>query len=56
MEKADKYIIEPFKRSIKKLSSEKLLDKLEIQNSGLNEDAVAIGAAALIIREIFMGG
>lgn len=55
IEKAGKYFIEPLKKSIKKLAKDEALKDLKIENSTLGEEAVAIGAAALIVREVFMG-
>ena len=55
IEKAGKYFIEPLKKSIEKLAKDETLKSLKIENSTLGEEAVATGAAALIIREIFMG-
>jgi len=55
VEKAGIYFIEPIKRSIELLSIRESLRGLEIKNSILGEDAAALGAAALVIREIFMG-
>ena len=55
LEKAGKYFIEPLKKSIEKLAKDEALKNLKIENSALGEEAVATGAAALIVREAFMG-
>lgn len=55
LEKAGKYFIEPLKKSIEKLAKDEALKGLKIENSTLGEEAVATGAAALIVREVFMG-
>ncbi len=55
IEKAGKYFIEPLKKSIEKLAEDEALKDLKIENSALGEEAVATGAAALIVREAFMG-
>lgn len=53
---AGNYFIEAVKKSIGKLAEDKISRKVEISySSSSNGDAVAAGAAALVIRETFMG-
>lgn len=55
VEKAGDYFLGPLKKSVERLSREEALSGLKIENSALGEDAVTVGAAALIVRELFMG-
>ena len=56
VQKSEEHFIEPVKRSIQKLALEEVFRKVNITYSGLeNECAAATGAAALVIREVFMG-
>jgi predicted NBD/HSP70 family sugar kinase len=56
VEKAGKLFLEPVKKSVEKFAHETLAKKVDILYTGFeNNDAVVTGAAALVIREIFMG-
>jgi len=56
VERAGKYFIDPLRKSIERLSTQKALKHLDVKSSTLGEKAVALGAAALVIRELFMEG
>ena len=56
VEKSGNHFIAPVKKSIQRLALEDISGKVEVAYASLaNEYAVATGAAALVIRELFMG-
>lgn len=54
VEKAGEIILEPIKKTVKKLAFTEQADMVKIMTSALGEDAVSMGAASLAIREIFL--
>jgi len=56
VEQSGDYFLEQVKRSVEKLALDELSAKIGITYSALsNKDAVCIGLAALVVREIFIG-
>ena len=56
IEKADKFFVVPLKKSVEKLASIDALKKVSIVSSKNNSTtATCVGAAALCVREIFLG-
>lgn len=55
IEAAGTFFLEPLKKSIEKLAGDEVFAGLEVANSVLGDEAVRIGSAALVIREIYMG-
>jgi len=53
IEKAGEVILGPIRRTVKKLAFEEPASNVRIVPSVLGEDAVALGAASLVLREIF---
>ena len=53
IEKAGEVILGPIRRTVRKLAFEEPANKVRIIPSALGEDAVALGAASLVLREIF---
>jgi len=54
IEKAGELILEPIRKVVRKLSFAKPAGLVRIIPSNLGKDAVALGAAALVRREIFL--
>jgi glucokinase len=54
VEKAGDIILEPVKSTVKKLAFSEQANMVKIITSSLGEDAVALGAAALAVREVFL--
>ncbi|MDD5496705.1 MAG: ROK family protein, partial [Candidatus Omnitrophica bacterium] len=54
VEKAGELILEPIRRTVKKLAFSKQADMVKIIAGKLGEDTVSLGAASLAIREIFL--
>ncbi|MBU4304184.1 MAG: ROK family protein [Candidatus Omnitrophica bacterium] len=54
MEKAGDLIIEPIKRMVRRLAFEEPASMVRIIPSRLGENSVSLGAASLVIREIFI--
>ena len=54
IEKAGELILGPIRRSIRKFAFEEPANKVRIIPSALGEDAVSLGAASLVLREIFI--
>ena len=53
IEKAGELILEPIRRTVKKFAFEEPANKVRIIPSVLGEDAVALGAASLVLRDVF---
>ena len=53
IEKAGELLLGPIRRTIRKFAFEEPASKVRIIPSALGEDAVALGAASLVLREIF---
>ena len=53
IEKAGEVILGPIRRTVRKLAFEEPASKVRIVPSVLGEDAVALGAAGLVLREVF---
>ncbi|MBU4375906.1 MAG: ROK family protein [Candidatus Omnitrophica bacterium] len=53
IEKAGELIIEPIRRTVRKLAFEEPAAKVRIIPSALRDEAVALGAASLVLREVF---
>lgn len=53
VERAGELVLGPLRKSVRKLAFEEPASKVRIIPSALGEDAVALGAAALVLREIF---
>ena len=53
VEKAGEVILGPIRRTIRRFAFEEPAGKVRIVASILGEDAVALGAASLVLREIF---
>lgn len=53
IEKAGEVLLGPIRRTVRKLAFEEPANKVRIVPSILGEDAVALGAASLVLREIF---
>ncbi|GAG14262.1 unnamed protein product, partial [marine sediment metagenome] len=53
IEKAGEVLLGPIRRTVRKLAFEEPATKVRIVPSVLGEDAVALGAASLVLREIF---
>ncbi|MBN1871730.1 MAG: ROK family protein [Candidatus Omnitrophica bacterium] len=53
IEKAGELILEPIRRTVKKFAFEEPANKVRIIPSALGEDAVALGAASLVLRDVF---
>lgn len=54
IEKAGEIILEPIRKTVKKLAFKQQADIVRIITSTLGEDTVSLGAASLAIREIFL--
>ena len=54
MERAGDLILEPIKRMVRRLAFEEPASMVRIIPSRLGENAVALGSASLVIREIFI--
>jgi predicted NBD/HSP70 family sugar kinase len=54
IERAGELILGPIRRSVRKFAFEEPANKVRIIPSALGEDAVALGAASLVLREIFI--
>jgi Transcriptional regulator/sugar kinase len=54
MEKAGELILEPIRKTVKKLAFSQQAGIVKIITSALGEDAVSLGAASLAVREIFL--
>jgi len=54
IEKAQDIILEPIRKTVKKLAFSQQADMVKIITSALGEDSVSMGAASLAIREIFL--
>lgn len=54
IEKAEGIILEPIRKTVKKLAFSRQADMVKIMASALGEDSVSMGAASLAIREIFL--
>lgn len=55
IEKAGELILESLRKAVKKLAFEEPASRVRIIPSGLGEEAVSLGAACLVLREIFAG-
>ncbi|MBL7070940.1 MAG: ROK family protein, partial [Candidatus Omnitrophica bacterium] len=53
IEKAGELLLGPIRRTVRKFAFEEPASKVRIIPSALGEDAVALGAASLVLREIF---
>ncbi len=53
IEKAGELILEPIRRTVRKLAFEEPAKNVRIIPSALGDEAVALGAASLVLREIF---
>lgn len=53
IEKAGELILESIRKSVRKLAFEEPASRVRIIPSGLGEDAVSLGAACLVLREVF---
>jgi predicted NBD/HSP70 family sugar kinase len=53
IEKAGELILEPIRRTVRKLAFEEPAAKVRIIPSALGDEAVALGAASLVLREVF---
>lgn len=53
IEKAGELIIEPIRRTVRKLAFEEPASRVRIIPSALGDEAVALGAASLVLREVF---
>lgn len=53
IEKAGELLLGPIRRTVRKFAFEEPANKARIIPSALGEDAVALGAASLVLREIF---
>lgn len=53
IEKAEELILGPIKRTVRKLAFEEPASKVRIIPSALGDEAVALGAASLVLREVF---
>jgi glucokinase len=53
IEKAGELILEPIRRTVRKLAFEEPAARVRIIPSALGDEAVALGAASLVLREIF---
>jgi predicted NBD/HSP70 family sugar kinase/predicted transcriptional regulator len=53
IEKAGELILEPIRRTVRKLAFEEPASKVRIIPSALGDEAVALGAASLVLREVF---
>ncbi len=53
VEKAGELLLGPIRRTVRKLAFEEPSGKVRIVPSVLGEDAVALGAASLVLREVF---
>ncbi len=54
VEKAGEIILEPIRKTVKKLAFSEQADIVKIIPSALGENAVSLGAASLAVREIFL--
>ncbi|MBM3252956.1 MAG: ROK family protein [Candidatus Omnitrophica bacterium] len=54
VEKAGELLLNPVKRTVRKLAFEESASIVKIIPSVLGENAVALGAASLVVREVFM--
>ncbi|MDO8536024.1 MAG: ROK family protein [Candidatus Omnitrophota bacterium] len=54
VEKAGELILEPIRKTVKKLAFSEQAGIVKIITSALGEDAVSLGAASLAVREIFL--
>lgn len=54
IEKAGEVLLGPIRRTVRKLAFEEPANRVRIVPSVLGEDAVALGAASLVLREIFI--
>lgn len=54
IEKAGDLILEPIRKTVKKLAFTEQANSVQIITSALGEDAVSLGAASLSLREIFI--
>jgi predicted NBD/HSP70 family sugar kinase len=54
IEKAGEMLLGPIRRTVRKLAFEEPASRVRIVPSVLGEDAVALGAASLVLREIFI--
>jgi predicted NBD/HSP70 family sugar kinase len=54
VEKAGELILDPIRKTVKKLAFSEQADIVKIITSALGEDAVSLGAASLAVREIFL--
>ena len=54
VERAERLILEPIKRTVKKLALKDRLSAVAIIPGSLGEEAVSFGAASLAAREIFL--
>jgi predicted NBD/HSP70 family sugar kinase len=54
MEKAGDLVLEPIRKEIKKFTVSRQSDRVRIIPSVLGDNAVSLGAAALVIREVFI--
>ncbi len=55
IEKAGELILESIRKTVRKLAFEEPASRVRIMPSGLGEDAVSLGAACLVLREVFAG-
>lgn len=55
IEKAGERILESIRKAVRKLAFEEPAGRVRIMPSGLSEDAVSLGAACLVLREVFAG-
>jgi len=53
IEKAGELILESIRKAVRKLAFEEPASRVRILPSGLGEDAVSLGAACLVLREVF---
>ena len=54
MERAGDLILEPIKRMVRRLAFEEPASMVRIIPSRLGDNSVSLGAASLVIREIFI--
>ena len=54
IEKAGEIILEPIRKTVKKLAFSEQANIVKIMSSALGENSVSLGAASLAIREILL--